>query len=139
MDQEFEATKSALGRGRGESGDTFSHVSVLLQPAIEFLAVRRGGTYIDATLGLGGHSWEIAKGLGVQGRLIAFDKDPVALEMARQRLSNPPPELAAHWPATELVHGSFADVAQHAAPGSVDGLLADIGISSMQLQDAGRG
>ncbi len=139
MDDEFEETESAPGRGHGESGDSFSHVSVLLQPAIEFLAVRRGGTYIDATLGLGGHSWEIARRLGTQGRLIAFDKDPVALEQARARLSSPPSELAADWPAIELVHGSFAEVTQQVAPGSVNGLLADIGISSMQLQDAARG
>ncbi len=76
-------------------GKQFGHVPVLLQQAIEFLAVRRGGTYIDATLGLGGHSWEIAKRLGAPGRLIGFDKDPAALERARERLMQPPPELAA--------------------------------------------
>jgi 16S rRNA (cytosine1402-N4)-methyltransferase len=139
MDNEFEEVDSAPGRGHGESGDSFSHVSVLLQPAIDFLAVKRGGTYIDATLGLGGHGWAIASRLGAKGRLIAFDKDPAALDRARARLSNPPAELAADWPSIELLHGSFAEVAQHVAPGSADGLLADIGISSMQLQDAARG
>jgi 16S rRNA (cytosine1402-N4)-methyltransferase len=139
MEDEFEEVNGAPGRGHGESGDSFSHVSVLLQPAIEFLAVQRGGTYIDATLGLGGHSWEIARRLGAQGRLIAFDKDPMALERAREKLASPPSEMARDWPAIDLVHGSFADIAQHVAPGSVDGLLADIGISSMQLQDAARG
>src|SRR5215472_11938253 len=136
MDSE---TDSASGRGHGESGSGFGHVSVLLEPAIEFLAVRRGGTYIDATLGLGGHSWEIAKRLGREGRLIGFDKDPAALERARERLSSPPPELAADWPKVELVHASFAEVAEHVAPASVDGLLADLGVSSMQLEDAARG
>jgi 16S rRNA (cytosine1402-N4)-methyltransferase len=139
MDDKLDETESAPGRGDGKSGDSFSHVPVLLQPAIEFLAVQRGGTYIDATLGLGGHSWEIASRLGSKGRLLAFDKDPVALERARARLTNPAPELASDWPAIELVHGSFAEVAQHVAPASVNGLLADIGISSMQLQDAARG
>ena len=130
-------SNSAPGRGHGEQ--EFGHVSVLLQPAIEFLAARRGGTFIDSTLGLGGHSWEIAKRLGREGHLIGFDKDPAALERARERLMKPPAELASDWPKIELVHASFAQVAQHVAPASVDGLLADLGVSSMQLKDAARG
>src|SRR6202142_1099982 len=126
------------GGGHGE-GREFGHVSVLLKPAIEFLAVRRGGTYIDATLGLGGHSWEIAKCLGAQGHLIGFDKDPAALERTRERLTEPPAEMARDWPKVELVHASFAEVAKHVAAASVDGLLADLGVSSMQLEDAERG
>ena len=140
MDKEAPTTDSAQGRGHGEPKETqFGHVSVLLQQTIEFLAVRRGGTYIDATLGLGGHSWEIARRLGAAGRLIGFDKDPAALERARERLTNPPPELASDWPQIELVHASFAEVAQHVAPASAHGLLADLGVSSMQLENAGRG
>ena len=138
MDDEFAEANSAPGRGHGEGGK-FSHVPVLLKPAIEFLAVRRGGTYIDATLGLGGHSWEIATRLGAQGHLIGFDKDPAALERTRERLTQPPAEMATDWPKVELVHASFADVAQHVAAASVDGLLADVGVSSMQLEDAARG
>ena len=65
------------------------HVSVLLKEAIEFLAVQRGGTYIDATVGLGGHSYEIARRLGARGHLIGLDKDPSALEIARRRLQPP--------------------------------------------------
>ena len=64
-----------------------SHVPVLLKEAIDFLAVRRGGTYIDATVGLGGHSYEIAKRLGAPGHLIGLDKDPAALEIAGFRSS----------------------------------------------------
>ena len=140
MDKKAPTTDSAQGRGHGEPKETqFGHVSVLLQQTIEFLAVRRGGTYIDATLGLGGHSWEIARRLGAAGRLIGFDKDPAALERARERLTSPPPEQAADWPQIELVHASFAEVAQHVAPASADGLLADLGVSSMQLENAGRG
>src|SRR5271165_5785986 len=138
MDKWFAEANSAPGGGHGESKQ-FGHVAVLLKPAIEFLAVRRGGTYIDATLGLGGHSWEIAKRLGAQGRLIGFDKDTVALKRARERLSNPRAELVGDWPQMELVHASFADVAQHVAPATADGLLADLGVSSMQLNDASRG
>jgi len=130
-------TNSAPGRGHGAT--ELGHVPVLLQPAIEFLAVRRGGTYIDATLGLGGDSWEIARRLGREGRLIGFDKDPAALRQARERLANPPAEMALEWPQIELVHASFADVAQHVAAASADGLLADLGVSSMQLEDAARG
>jgi len=129
--------KSASGRRHGETA--FSHVPVLLKPAIEFLAVRRGGTYIDTTLGLGGHAWEIASRLGAEGHLIGFDKDPAALERTRERLMKPPAEMAADWPKIELVHASFADVAQHVAAKSADGLLADLGVSSMQLENAARG
>jgi len=123
----------------GHGGGRFGHVPVLLQPVIDFLDLRRGGTCIDATLGLGGHSWEIAKRLGAQGRLIGFDKDPAALEQAHGLLAMPPEELASDWPKVELIHGSFADVAEHVAAASADGLLADLGVSSMQLEDAARG
>jgi len=140
MDKEIPTTDGASERGHGEAGKRqFGHVAVLLQPAIEFLAVQRGGTIIDLTLGLGGHSWGIAKHLGAAGRLIGFDKDPAALERARKRLLSPPPELAGNWPQIELVHASFAEVAQHVPPASADGLLADLGVSSMQLEDAARG
>ena len=140
MDNGSSTTDSAQGREHGGAGSRqFGHVPVLLQQAIEFLAVQRGGTFIDATLGLGGHSWEIARRLGATGHLIGFDKDPAALERARERLMSPPPELAADWPKVELVHASFADVAQHVAKASADGLLADLGVSSMQLEDAARG
>jgi len=140
MDKEIPTTDGASERGHGEAGKRqFGHVAVLLQPAIEFLAVQPGGTIIDLTLGLGGHSWEIAKHLGAAGRLIGFDKDPAALERGRKRLLSPPPELAGNWPQIELVHASFAEVAQHVPPASADGLLADLGVSSMQLEDAARG
>src|SRR5205085_10187243 len=105
----------------------------------DFLAIRRGGTYIDATLGLAGHSFAIAKLLGAQGHLIGLDKDTQALEMAKRRVSEAPPELINDWPRISLVHASFAEVAEHVAESSADGLLADIGTSSMQLEDAARG
>jgi 16S rRNA (cytosine1402-N4)-methyltransferase len=137
VDSEFSESNSASGRGHGEQ--EFSHVTVLLQPAIEFLAVRRGGIYIDATVGLGGHSWEIARRLGHEGRLISFDKDPAALQRARERLTKPPAELTNDWPQIELLHASFAEVAQQVRPATADGLLADLGVSSMQFEDAARG
>ena len=120
---------------RGKSKDS-GHVSVLLNEAIEFLAVRRGGIHVDATVGAGGHSFAIAKRLGAQGRLIGFDKDPAAREIARKRLSEPPPELTGDWPQIELRNASFAEIGN---AGSVDGILVDLGLSSLQLTNAERG
>ncbi len=76
-------TPQGVGHGGGKEA---GHVPVLLKEAIDFLAIKRGGTYIDATVGLGGHSFEIAKRLGAPGHLIGLDKDPAALEIARERL-----------------------------------------------------
>jgi len=120
-------------------GNEAGHVSVLLKEAIDFLAVKRGGTYIDATLGLGGHSYEIARRLGRRGRLIGFDKDRQALEIARQRLANPPPELARDWPEVTVLHSSFAEIGRSVPPASADGILADLGLSSLQLSQPARG
>ncbi|HSM86715.1 MAG TPA: 16S rRNA (cytosine(1402)-N(4))-methyltransferase RsmH [Candidatus Limnocylindrales bacterium] len=118
--------------GGGEVG----HVSVLLKEAIDFLAIRRGGTCIDATVGLGGHSLEIARRLGPPGHLIGFDKDPQALELARQRFSRIGGDDR---PKITLLHSSYADIAQHVPPAGADGLLADLGVSSLQFGEAARG
>jgi 16S rRNA (cytosine1402-N4)-methyltransferase len=123
---------------RGGHGAEGGHVPVLLKEAIDFLAVRPGGTYIDATVGLGGHSYEIAKRLGAPDHLIGVDKDPAALEIARVRL-RPIPELEGDWPQVTLVHGSFAEIEKRFGAASADGLLVDLGLSSLQLQDAARG
>ena len=125
--------------GAHGGGKAAGHVSVLLKEAIDFLAIRRGGTYIDATLGLGGHSYEIARRLGRRGRLIGFDKDRQALEIARQRLANPPPELARDWPEVTVLHSSFAEIGRSVPPASADGILADLGLSSLQLSQPARG
>ena len=125
------STDTPQGVGRGETG----HVPVLLQEAIDFLNVRRGGTYIDATVGLGGHSCEIAKRLGAPGHLIGVDKDPKALEIARARLA----PMGADWPTITLLHRSFAEIAKGEQRATADGLLADLGVSSLQLNDAARG
>jgi 16S rRNA (cytosine1402-N4)-methyltransferase len=114
------------------------HVPVLLKEAIDFLAIRRGGTYIDATVGLGGHSYEIAKRLGALGHLIGVDKDPAALEAARVRLQAPP-EVSCDWPKMDLIQGSFAHLANDQRPATIDGLLADLGVSSLQLDKPERG
>ena len=130
--------------GHGAGG----HVPVLLKDAIDFLAVKRGGTYLDATVGLGGHSYEIAKRLGAPGHLIGFDKDPAALEIAKAVLSSQLSVLSEgsgekptnlDWPTVTLIHGSFAEVGERVAPASLDGILADLGVSSLQLSDPARG
>jgi len=127
------STDTPQGVGHG-SGREAGHVPVLLKKAIDFLAIKRGGTYIDATVGLGGHSFEIAKRLGALGHLIGLDKDPAALEVARAKLvfEQDAPEIA-------LLHGSFAEIGKRFGFAKADGLLADIGVSSLQLNDAARG
>jgi len=133
--QENKASQEA---GHGEDGGK-RHVPVLLKEAIHFLNVRRDGTYIDATLGLGGHSYEIARRLGPQGRLIGFDKDPAALELARKRLDSLAAELGSEAPKIKLIHDSYSQIGARVEAASADGVLADLGISSMQLSDAARG
>ena len=132
-------TPQGVGHGGGREASHLSpnHVPVLLKEAIDFLNVRRGGTYIDATVGLGGHSYEIAKRLGAPGHLIGLDKDPAALEIAGSRL-RASGSGEADWPAIELRQASFASLAEARSP-IADGLLADIGVSSLQLNDAARG
>jgi 16S rRNA (cytosine1402-N4)-methyltransferase len=133
VDEGFTNTPQGVGHGGG-------HVPVLLKEAIDFLAIRRGGTYLDATVGLGGHSYEIAKRLGRPGHLIGLDKDPAALEIARQRLGGAGVSPAiGDWPEIILLHRSFAHIARGQAPSAVDGILADLGMSSLQLNDAARG
>ena len=101
-------------------------------------------------MGLGGHSYEIAKRLGAPGHLIGFDKDPAALERAREKLVvgrwplvvGQNQDQLSDWPTVELRHGSFADLAHDARPAThdgVDGILADLGVSSLQLNDPARG
>jgi 16S rRNA (cytosine1402-N4)-methyltransferase len=147
----FTDAPQGVGHGGGRvSSPSPNHVPVLLKEAIDFLAVRRGGTYIDATVGLGGHSYEIAKRLGALGHLIGLDKDPAALKIAGFRLSTSgfrtqdDPEAGsreprADWPEITLLQRSFAEIAKGQKPASVDGILADIGVSSLQLDDASRG
>jgi 16S rRNA (cytosine1402-N4)-methyltransferase len=129
-------TNTPQGDGRGSG-----HVPVLLKEAIDFLAVKRGGTYIDATVGLGGHSSEVAKRLGAPGHLIGLDKDPAALEIAQSKLvaGHQSSVASEDWPTVTLLHRSFAELADNGRQTTVDGILADIGISSTQLNDAARG
>ena len=112
------------------------HVPVLLEEVLEFLNVRPGGVICDATLGLAGHSSEIAKRLGGKGKLIGFDRDPEAMEAARVRLEEVRAELGEEMPEVVLVAKAFSEAANEIEPGSLDGLLADFGVSSLQLDEA---
>jgi 16S rRNA (cytosine1402-N4)-methyltransferase len=115
------------------------HVPVLYQEAIDFLRVRAGGTYVDCTLGLAGHAEGIVRLLGPQGHLIGFDRDPEALELARAKLAEVCSELGSEAPKVTLVGEAFSFIGGHVKPASVDGLLADFGVSSMQFDEAHRG
>ena len=111
------------------------HVSVLLDECIKYLDIKPDGIYVDGTLGLGGHSSEIAKRLGEGGRLIAIDRDLASIERASARL--------APWAdRVTIVHGNFRDVAailDEQGIEAVDGMLFDLGVSSPQLDDGQRG
>lgn len=112
-----------------------SHAPVLLEEALTALNVKPGGIYLDATYGRGGHSRAIAERLDADGRLIALDRDPAAVHHGRQ---HPPPGA---W--FEIAQASFSQlrrVQQQLLPDQLaDGILADLGVSSPQLEDAGRG
>jgi len=115
------------------------HVPVLLQIAIQMLNVRRGGVYVDATLGNAGHASEMARRLGPNGKLIGFDRDPEALALAKQRLEALHVEMGAEMPEVVLHDVEFSQMAEVLAGQKVDGLLADFGVSSMQFDEAYRG
>jgi 16S rRNA (cytosine1402-N4)-methyltransferase len=122
---------------------TPQHVPVLPVETLNFLNLRpkqgSGLVVVDCTLGLGGHSSEIVRRLGPAGKLIAFDRDPQAMASAKQRLDGVIAELGSEAPAIEYVPRAFSEIAEVIAPGSIDGLLADFGVSSLQLDEAQRG
>jgi 16S rRNA (cytosine1402-N4)-methyltransferase len=118
---------------------TERHAPVLFQEAIDFLRVQAGSTVVDCTLGLAGHSAGIARLLGPRGHLIGFDRDPQALALAREKLNEVCAELGGQAPKITLIGEAFSSITQHLPPGSVDGLLADFGVSSLQLNEAERG
>jgi len=114
---------------------SFRHITVLLDEAVESLAVRADGCYLDGTFGRGGHSRLILQHLGEEGRLLGFDKDPQAIATGQA--------LAAEDGRFVIVQRSFAEMAgelvERSLSGKVDGVLLDLGVSSPQLDDAERG
>jgi 16S rRNA (cytosine1402-N4)-methyltransferase len=121
------------------TGREARHVPVLFDVALEFLRIRPGGTYADCTLGLAGHAEGILRRLGPAGRLIGFDRDPEALEIAKNRLESARAAMGGQAPQVTLIGEAFSSIARHVQPASLDGLLADFGVSSLQLKEAQRG
>jgi 16S rRNA (cytosine1402-N4)-methyltransferase len=115
------------------------HVPVLLQDAIELLNVRAGSVIADCTLGLAGHAAEIIRRLGPHGRLIGFDRDPEALELAKSRLEQVAIELGDQAPQLTLIDAAFSSISENVEPASLDGILADFGVSSLQIDEPRRG
>jgi 16S rRNA (cytosine1402-N4)-methyltransferase len=115
------------------------HVPALLHEAMQYLAVQPGATVVDCTLGLAGHSSEILRRLGPKGKLIAFDRDPQAMVLAAAKLDAVRAELGDQAPQVELIGEAFSAAPMYIEPGTVDAVLADIGVSSLQLDEASRG
>jgi len=114
------------------NGQAGAHVSVLLAEAVDALAIKADGVYVDGTFGRGGHSRAILAQLGPQGRLIALDRDPAAIAAG----------AAINDPRFTLVHAAFSEMSEVLARlkvEAVDGVLLDIGVSSPQFDDASRG
>jgi 16S rRNA (cytosine1402-N4)-methyltransferase len=111
------------------------HVPVLLGPVLDGLDIKGDGVYVDGTFGRGGHSSAILERLNPRGRLIAFDRDPQAIAAAPRTLTEDP--------RFELIRGDYAQLAarieERHLMGRVDGILLDLGVSSPQLDEAGRG
>ena len=105
------------------------HLPVLVHEAIQALALRADGTYVDGTFGRGGHSRSILEGLGPEGRLIALDRDPEA-EHAASAIADP---------RFSFIRARFSDLSKALGARQVDGLLFDLGVSSPQLDEAARG
>jgi 16S rRNA (cytosine1402-N4)-methyltransferase len=113
-------------------GNELQHRTVLLEEAVNALVTRADGVYVDGTFGRGGHSRAVLAKLGEAGRLIAFDKDPLAIATAQQVGD----------PRFEIVHESFAslrDAISERGVGRVSGVLLDLGVSSPQFDDPERG
>lgn len=113
---------------------TFEHIPVLFNEVMDSLNIRQGCTYIDGTTGGGGHSSGICERLDGDGTLIAVDRDQVALDVSSAR-------LAEYTCNKKFIHTNYSDIDAlvEAAGGPVDGILLDLGVSSYQLDTAGRG
>jgi len=111
-----------------------THVPVLLEDVLELVAARPGGVYVDATLGGGGYTEALLRASDPSGRVVAFDRDREAIEAAKERLRDDSDRLSFVW-------GSFADLDAYldGHEGLIDGIVADLGLSSLQLDDPERG
>jgi len=115
--------------------DSFKHITVLLNEAVDALVQDPAGTYVDCTFGRGGHSALVLERLNEEGRLIAIDKDPEAISFANQRFADES--------RFSIEHGSFSElqsfIEARGLTGKISGVLMDLGVSSPQLDDPKRG
>jgi 16S rRNA (cytosine1402-N4)-methyltransferase len=109
-----------------------AHVPVLLEPALEMLGVRPGGFYVDGTVGLGGHAVEVLRRSAPSGRLLGLDRDAETLARARER-------LAPFGDRARLVHADWRTLPDRLGDERPDGVLLDLGVSSLQLDTPERG
>ena len=112
----------------------FSHISVLLNETVDALNIKPDGIYVDCTTGGAGHSSEILRRLGENGRLIAIDQDPDAIEVIKERIG--------HDKRVTVVHSNFSELKKILSDldiEAVDGIMADLGVSSHQFDKAERG
>ena len=116
------------------SKESFSHETVLLHEAVAGLDIKNNGIYIDATFGRGGHSAEVLKQLGSEGKLLLIDKDPLAIAHANEIYKDD--ERVLIWQGS---FKDFPDALKAFGLSKTDGLLLDLGVSSPQLDDASRG
>jgi 16S rRNA (cytosine1402-N4)-methyltransferase len=112
-----------------------AHRPVLLEAVTELMAPRPGSTLVDATLGAGGHAERLLEALGPDGRLLGIDKDPAALRLATERLER----FGDSFVPLAGDHTDLAGLLRAAGAFAVDGILFDLGVSSMQLDDPARG
>jgi 16S rRNA (cytosine1402-N4)-methyltransferase len=113
-------------------GSDAAHTSVLLAEALELLAVKPGGLYVDGTVGLGGHAAAVLRACAPDGRLLGLDRDGETLALARER-------LAEFGSRARLEQGDFREIPGRLGEERPDGILLDLGISSAQLDDPERG
>lgn len=117
----------------------YRHIPVLLTECLEYLNLQTHYTFVDATLGGAGHSLEVAKRIGSDSRLIGIDQDPVARAAATERLMALPDEIR---PKIDVLAGNFGDLDSlllEACVPSIDGILFDLGVSSVQIDTPSRG
>ncbi len=112
----------------------FNHISVLLEESVNALDIKPDGIYVDCTAGGGGHSAEVLKKLGENGRMVLFDRDPDAIETVTNRFKDDK--------RVTIIHSNFSEIKKVLAElnvDGVDGIIADLGVSSHQLDTAERG
>ena len=113
----------------------FVHLSVLLHETVNAILSDTNGVYVDATFGRGGHSRQLLAQLAQNARVIAFDKDPQAIAVGQQLMPTDP--------RFTIIHASFTELESTLVQANVwqqvDGIMADLGVSSPQLDDASRG